>query len=65
MTFKIAMKKCKILGKKSNKNCEEPVWRNCKTLWKDIKKRQTVKFIMYVNKKIQYHKDFSSSKCDL
>lgn len=38
MTFKIATKKCKILEKKSNKNCEESVWRNCKTLWKDIKK---------------------------
>lgn len=31
------MKKCKTLGQKFNKNCEEPVWRNYKTLCKDIK----------------------------
>ena len=37
MTFKRAIKKYKILGNKSNKNCAEPLWRYYKTLWRDIK----------------------------
>lgn len=37
MTFKTAMKISEILGNKFNKNCSDPVRRNYKTFWKDIK----------------------------
>lgn len=61
MTFKTAMKKQKILGNKSNKNCAEPVWGNYKTLWKHIKEDLNCKIYQVYRQKGPISEDFNSS----